>query len=191
MRFFEDLGRVVEQRWRDKSYSEELFPEIAEQALGEMDAISRVDPWGLIRHLQEGLELPSQQEQDFGDVTVTAYAAPRFRIDVYFWLDGTTSIHEHGFSGAFQVLLGSSIHSLYSFEREQEVNAHFSVGRVLLKGVEGLGRGDIRRILPGREFIHALFHLDHPSATITIRTHQTPSALPQLPPLPSSGMPDS
>jgi hypothetical protein len=179
MQFFEDLGRVVEQRWRGKNYSEELFPEIAEQAMGEMDAITHVDPWGIIRCLQEGLEAPPQQEQDFGDVSVTVYTAPRFRIDVYYWLDGTTSIHEHGFSGAFQVLLGSSIHSLYSFERELKVNAHFSVGRVLLKGVEGLGKGDVRRILPGGEFIHALFHLDRPSATITIRTHQAPSALPQ------------
>jgi hypothetical protein len=179
MQFFKELGLVVEQRWRDKNYSEELFPEIAEQALREMDAVGRVDPWALIHHLQQGLELPAQQEQDFGDVTITVYAAPRFRIDVYFWLDGTTSIHEHGFTGAFQVFLGSSIHSLYSFEREQEINAHFSVGRVLLKGVEGLGKGDIRRIFPGGEFIHALFHLDRPSATITIRTHQSPSALPQ------------
>ncbi len=179
MPFFEDLGRAVERRWRDKSYSEELFPEIAGQAMEELDAITHVDPWGLVRHLQEGLELPPQQEQEFGDVAVTVYAAPRFRIDVYFWLDGTTSIHEHGFSGAFQVLLGSSIHSLYAFEREREINAHFSVGRVHLKDVEGLGRGDIRRILPGREFIHALFHLDRPSATLTVRTYQVPSALPQ------------
>jgi hypothetical protein len=179
MQFFADLGRVVEQRWRDKNYSEELFPEIARQAMGEMDAVSHVDPWELIGCIQEGLELPTQQEQDFGDVSVTLYAAPRFRVDVYFWLDGTTSIHEHGFSGAFQVLLGSSIHSLYSFEREQQVNSYFSVGRVRLKGVEGLGKGDIRRILPGGEFIHALFHLDRPSATITVRTHQVPNALPQ------------
>jgi len=35
---------------------------------------------------------------------------------------------------------------------------------------------DIRQITPGRHFIHSLFHLDRPSATITIRTNRTPSA---------------
>jgi hypothetical protein len=179
MRFFKDLGRVVEQRWREKNYSEELFPRIAGQALTEADAAGNVDPWEVIRCLQEGLDLPAQQEQDFGDIPITVYTAPRFRIDVYYWLDGTTSVHEHSFSGAFQVLLGSSLHSLYSFDDAREVNAQFSVGRLGLKGVERLERGDVRRILPGGEFIHSLFHLDRPSATIAVRTHQTPRALPQ------------
>lgn len=179
MQFFEDLGRVVEQRWRDRSYSEESFPLIAEQALGELDAVAHVNAWDVIRYLQEGLPVPQQKEDDFSDVPVTMYAGPRFRIDVYFWLDGTTSIHEHSFSGAFQVLMGSSIHSVYSFEGGRQVNAHFSAGNVLMKSVEALGVGDVRRILPGGDFIHALFHLDRPSVTITIRTMCFPQALPQ------------
>ena len=31
-------------------------------------------------------------------------------------------------------------------------------------------------ILPGSQYIHSLFHLDRPSATITVRTEHTPSA---------------
>ena len=179
MQFFEDLGRVVEQRWRDRSYSEESFPSIAAEALGEMDAVSHVNAWDVIRHLQEGVSLPTQKDDDFSDVPVTMYLGPRFRVDVYFWLDGTTSIHEHSFSGAFQVLMGSSIHSRYEFEGRREVNAHFSAGNVLLKSVEALGVGDVRRILPGGDFIHALFHLERPSVTLTVRTKQTPQAQPQ------------
>jgi hypothetical protein len=179
MRFFEDLGRVVEQSWRDRSYSEESFPAIAERALGELDAVAHVDAWDVIRYLQKGLAVPTQQDDAFSDVPVTVYVGPRFRVDVYFWLDGTTAIHEHSFSGAFQVLVGSSIHSVYSFEGRREVNAHFSAGDVLLKSVEGLGVGDVRRILPGGDFIHALFHLERPSVTITVRTKHVPQALPQ------------
>ncbi len=179
MQFFEDLGRVVEQRWRDRSYSEESFPLIAEQALGELDAVAHVNAWDVIRFLQGGLTVPTQQEDDFSDVPITMYIGSRFRIDVYFWLDGTTAIHEHSFSGAFQVLMGSSIHSVYSFEDRREVNAHFSVGNVLLKSVEALGVSDVRRILPGGDFIHALFHLERPSVTITVRTKHVPQALPQ------------
>ena len=39
--------------------------------------------------------------------------------------------------------------------------------------------GGTRKILPGRQYIHSLFHLDRPSATITIRTYENPGAHPQ------------
>lgn len=180
MEFFDKLGQLVERRWRDANYGEEAFPEIAEQALIELDAPSRVDAWEVVRALHEGTELPPQREDEFSDLPIALYSGPRFQIELYFWLDGTTSIHEHGFSGAFQVLLGSSIHSRYDFALEGKVSEHFQTGEVLFRNVEGLSKGDIRRILPGRGFIHALFHLDRPSATLTVRTRQTPSALPQF-----------
>ncbi|MFN2514442.1 MAG: hypothetical protein ABR568_23900, partial [Pyrinomonadaceae bacterium] len=54
--------------------------------------------------------LPHQYDVEgrFGNPPITLFAGPRFHIDVYYWLDGTTSIHQHSFTGAFQVLLGSS-----------------------------------------------------------------------------------
>ena len=57
--------------------------------------------------------------------------------------------------------------------------AHFSVGQVVLNSVELLRVGDTKKILPGRQYMHSLFHLDRPSATITIRNHGCPSAQPQ------------
>lgn len=109
-----------------------------------------------------------------------------FYIDVYYWLDGTTSTHQHAFCGAFQVLLGSSIHSQYGFENRQRINAHrqrinanFSTGKIDLRSVNLLGEGDIQKILPGSQYIHSLFHLDRPSATITIRTRFSPEGSPQ------------
>jgi hypothetical protein len=181
MKFFEDLGSLVEGRWRDVNYDERAFPEIAAQALAETNPNRHQDPWDIIRWLHTTPQLPSQRDVEgrFGNPPITLYCSPRFHIDVYFWLDGTTSIHQHAFSGAFQVLLGSSVHSRYSFEHEQHINSHFSIGQVCLNSAELLAEGDIRTILPGRQFIHSLFHLDRPSATVTIRTYQTPDALPQ------------
>jgi hypothetical protein len=181
MRFFQELGSQVERRWRDKNYSESAFPDIATRALAEMDAVAEVDPWDIVRSLHAGEGLPNQkgEEDKFGDLAVTLYRGERFYIDIYYWLDGTTSIHQHGFSGAFQVLLGSSIQSVYDFKPEHEISEHFSVGRILLKEVQLLKRGDVRAIHPGRRLIHALFHLDRPSATITVRTRQDIGSLPQ------------
>jgi hypothetical protein len=176
MQIFETLGALVEQRWRSENYNEHAFPEVASEALMQTAPSEHLDPWDVIRWVHRSASLPAQQDlpANFGDPPITLYAGPRFHIDIYFWLDGTTGIHQHGFCGAFQVALGSSIHSRYTFNEERQINAHFSVGKTALGHVELLKKGDIRRILPGHEFIHSLFHLERPSATITIRTYSTP-----------------
>src|SRR6266404_8912465 len=180
MRLFAELGSLIESRWRDQDYNEELFPGIAAQALSELTlgTGTRVDPWEIIRWVHETPDLPEQMDPigKFGNPPITLYVGPRFYIDVYFWLDGTTSIHQHSFSGAFQVLLGSSVHSKYHFEKDREINPHFVTGRVLLDHVSLLKKGDIKEIIPGPDFIHSLFHLERPSATITVRTHDAPAA---------------
>jgi hypothetical protein len=181
MQFFYELGSLIEQRWRDKNYDEESFPDIAAQALAELNPSQQVDAWEIVRWVHTEKQLPSQQDVDakFGTPPVTLYAGPRFYIDIYFWLDATTSIHQHAFAGAFQVLLGSSIHSHYSFKNEQKINANFSTGQLALNNVRLLEKGDIQRIYAGQRYIHSLFHLDRPSATITVRTYHSPSGHPQ------------
>ncbi len=178
MEEFQKLGALVERRWKAGNYSELLFPEIAAQALVESDLRARVDPWEIIRWVQTADSLPQQFDVDgrFGNPPITLFSGPRFFIDIYYWLDGATTIHQHAFTGAFQVLLGSSIHSRYSFREDKIINEHFSVGELALEEVQLLELKDVRMIRPGRDFIHSLFHLDRPSATITIRTEHTPSA---------------
>ena len=177
MRLFAELGALVESRWRDKNYEENLFPEIAAQALSELKLSERVDPWEIIRWVHTTPNLPEQMDLDalFGDPPLTLYAGSRFYIDVYYWLDGTTSIHQHQFSGAFQVLLGSSVHTKYRFEKEKEINPHFLIGKVLLGNVSLLKKGDIKEIIQGPQYIHSLFHLERPSATITVRSYRAPA----------------
>lgn len=178
MEDFQKLGELVESRWKAANYSEQLFPELAAQALTEADLPARVDPWDIIRWVHTTASLPEQRDVEgrFGNPPVTLFSGARFYIDVYYWLDGTTSIHQHSFTGAFQVLLGSSIHSSYSFREDKIINEHFSVGQLALEEVQLLKLKDVRTIRAGRNFIHSLFHLDRPSATITIRTERTPSA---------------
>lgn len=181
MRFFEEIGSSIENRWKEQNYNEALFPAIAAQALNEAHADKHVTPWEIIRWVFTATDLPNQQDVpgNFGNPPITLFAGPRFHIDVYFWLDGTTSIHQHAFCGAFQVLMGSSIHSHYRFHPQQTINQHFAVGEIELETVELLEQGQVKEILPGREYIHSLFHLDRPSATICVRTYHTASGSPQ------------
>lgn len=181
MEFFQKLGSLVEERWRERNYNEEVFPEIAADVLEEMDPIHASDPWEIIRWVNTVDCLPAQQDisGQFGNPPITLYNSSRFYIDAYYWVDGTTSIHQHGFCGAFQVYLGSSIHSQYSFKARNKLNQHFVIGDISLQKVELLEKGAIRRILPGETYIHSLFHLDRPSVTICVRTYKTYKGTPQ------------
>jgi hypothetical protein len=181
MKIFDELGQSVENTWREINYSEAAFPEIAAKALADAGLRERVTPWDIIRWLGSTSQLPKQQdiEANFGDPPITLFAGPRFCIDIYFWVDGTTDVHQHAFAGAFQVLVGSSIHSRYSFQEDKSISHHFRIGRIQFGTCELLQEGDIRPIISGDEYIHALFHLDRPSATVTIRTLGMPAELPQ------------
>jgi len=171
---FTELGALVESRWSDQNYAESVFPEIAAQSLSESNLCNLVDPWAIIRWVHSASTLPMQMDLQakFGNPPITLYVGPRFYIDIYYWLDGTTTIHQHAFSGAFQVLHGSSVHAGYRFEVEREINPHLLTGMLSFRDVSLLARGDIREIHPGPKFIHSLFHLERPSVTITIRTYK-------------------
>lgn len=182
MELFDKLGAEVEETWREQNYNEDLFPAIAADALRRADLPSKLSAWDVIGWTLEQPELPPQKDPTatFGDPPITVFVSPRFYIDVYFWLNGTTAIHQHGFCGAFQVLLGSSIHSWYEFDRKETVNAYMETGEMRLKVCELFKVGDIQEIRAGRQYIHALFHLDQPSVTIVVRTDKSPLYLPQF-----------
>lgn len=182
MELFQKLGAEIEDAWRELNYNEDVFPDLAAGALGRAELPSKVSAWEVLEWTLKQSELPPQKDPTsaFGDPPITLFVAPRFYIDVYFWLDGTTQIHQHGFCGAFQVLLGSSLHSWYEFERNESVNTFLETGEMRLKVCELLEVGDVQPILAGRQYIHSLFHLDQPSATIVVRTEKSPLYLPQF-----------
>lgn len=179
---FRDLGIDIERRWVAVNCDEAELPAIAADALRRHDIPSKIDAWDIIPWVLNSVELPIQKDitAKFGDPPITLFVGSRFYIDVYFWFEGTTATHQHGFSGAFQVLTGSSIHSWYDFEPTHKVNSFMEFGKMSLKVCELLTQGDIQQILGGRQYIHSLFHLDHPSATIVVRTDRSPLDLPQF-----------
>ena len=172
MQAFRELGVRIETQWRDENYNDDVFPEIAANALLEADLTAKLDLWDPVRWVHTNTDFTHQADPQasFGDPPITLFFGPRFNIDVYYWLDSTTTIHEHGFSGAFQVLHGGSVHGVYEFEKVLEINRRFWIGDISLRDVSLLSKGDLRIIPSGSRFIHSLFHLERPSATIVVRT---------------------
>ncbi|MEQ1860996.1 MAG: hypothetical protein ABMA13_13760 [Chthoniobacteraceae bacterium] len=182
--FFADLGRTVFARWKAENFSLPAFPEIARRALEERPPSEHVDLSELVHDFLRDDAQPFQTQSGFGQPEIVVYDDPRFYIQLLFWLDGTTDIHQHEFSGAFHVLAGSSIHSLFAFEKAQSVTPHLRVGRLRMTKTELLETGRTLPIVSGRDYIHSLFHLDTPSVTVVVRTQTDVGTGPQFTYLP-------
>ncbi|MDA1185413.1 MAG: hypothetical protein O2930_12315 [Acidobacteria bacterium] len=181
MDVFRKLGDRLETRWRARDYDERAFPTLAAAVLNEAALAGTVDALDLLRWVGRNSVLPAQLDPNssFGDMALTLYSTPGFYVSALFWLNSSTAIHQHSFSGAFQVLVGSSLHTQYQFTEQRSVNSRFRLGRLAVQRVDLLPTGAIRTIVSGERHIHSLFHLEHPSVSLIVRTHNEPTAQPQ------------
>lgn len=172
MEFFDELGSLVASRWKARDYNEEIFPEIASQALAELPPAEHVSFWDVVKSGMTADVLPHQDDIDarFGDPPLTVYTGRKFRIEVLFWTQATPAIHQHSFSGAFHVMHGSSIHSMWNFLATGRIEARLVLGNVSFNRSEILLKGDSRAILAGNSMFHSTYHLALPSISVVVRT---------------------
>jgi predicted metal-dependent enzyme (double-stranded beta helix superfamily) len=181
---FQRLGRKVDQEWSARGRRSHQLAAIATKALCEMPAPDELTPEVVLSTLAVGKDLPKQRKSSdpFGQPPAVLYQNQNqdLEIQVLTWLDGTTSTHQHGFDGAFQVTAGSSLHVPYSFEQDEVLaDGHLVAGKLTMIHTEILRPGDVRPIVSGPEFIHALFHLERPSVTIVVRNAWSHLPFPQ------------
>jgi hypothetical protein len=176
--YFQKLGSLFLSRWKERDFDIDAMSPVAVAVLDELPPSDNVSVDELVDWFLHAPTLPPQLDATsrFGDPAHTVFAHERFFIDVLFWVDGTTAIHEHSFSGAFHVLAGSSIHASYRFEEERRYSEALATGKLALESIERLTRGETRPILSGRRMIHALFHLERPSVSVVLRTHHDAGA---------------
>lgn len=177
---FKKLGDTVLNHWKRENFSLSKFPEIARAALDERPPCKKADLAALMRDFLLNEDQPVQTDSPFGEPELVVYSHSRFYIQLLFWMDGTTAIHQHEFSGAFHVMLGSSIHAHYEFEEARPVTPYLRVGNLRMKKMELLETGRTVPIRSGQQDIHSLFHLDSPSVTVVVRTQHDPGTGPQF-----------
>lgn len=182
--FFSELGENILNKWSAENFVLAKFPDIACEAIEEKSPAEHVDISELIQEFLLDDHQPFQSQSTFGQPELIVFDHPRFYIQILFWLDGTTDIHQHMFSGAFHVLQGSSIHSLFEFQNRTPVSSHIQVGDIQMVRSELLETGRTEKITSGTQYIHSLFHLESPSITVVVRTHTDPGTGPQFTYLP-------
>jgi hypothetical protein len=180
MQEIDQLGAEIDDAWSRAEYRTEEFSSIAQAALGRRAFPASLSTERIVRWLALSPQVPHQPPGAiFGEPPVLVYATPRFYIELLFWTDGTTAIHQHSFSGAFQVILGGSIHTSYRFERTEAISRELLLGKLTAGRSELLRVGDVRAIVSGDRLIHSLFHLDRPSLTLVVRTRHDEGTTPQ------------
>jgi len=177
---FQNLGNSVLARWRGENFSLQAFPGIAVEELQKSAPADHVDLQKFLHEFLLDDSQPSQTESGFGEPEIIVYENSRFYIQLLFWMDGTTAIHQHEFSGAFHVMSGSSIHAQFAFENDSAITPYFRVGDLRMKEIVLLEKGCTVPIVSGRACIHSLFHLDMPSITVVVRTQHDPGTGPQF-----------
>ena len=179
----DQLGRLVEERWRATNYDPHRLPAIAEWALREVHLPELLAPDEIVTWALSAPDFPQQHDPEgrFGQPPVTLYRAARFFIEALHWIDGSTTIHQHAFSGAFQVLAGSSIETRYAFDLDRAFDGRFVMGTLRLVSTTLHAPGDVTEIHSGSKgLIHSLFHMERPSITIVVRTLTDANAGPQF-----------
>jgi hypothetical protein len=176
---FRTLGLMIDQIWKEQGYNPEVLPAIAARQLRESGVLHQVE----LRDIAEWLvctDKPVPQSlREFGQPPITLYSSEHFYIEALVWLDSTTAIHQHSFTGAFGVLSGSSVQTEYRFHKHAHISQDVALGELQFVSSELLQRGDVREIIPGDSLIHALFHLEHPSISIVVRTKSIKTFEPQ------------
>lgn len=167
----DEIGLRIARAWRAVEFDRPIFAQLSAEHLDAANLSTRLDPDEIAAAVFGG-QLPEQSDPTarFGQPPVTLFRTPRFYISALFWLDGTTAIHDHGFSGAFQVLSGSSIETNYEFAPFREIGGHLRFGELLVRGSALRRAGDVRAVPAGPSYIHALFHLARPSVSLVVRT---------------------
>jgi hypothetical protein len=170
MDYFKAIGETLSARCGAGELGDN-FPALAAEVMAEFPipadmGIDYMANWALGRE-----RLPEQVNfhSGFGEPPLVVYEEPRFYAEVLFWFHGRTSIHSHGFYGAFRVLAGYSIEAEFAYHKEQEPTPGLQVGTLEPTALRLITPGDITPILPRDAFIHTVMHMGNPSLTLVIR----------------------
>jgi hypothetical protein len=187
MTFFEELGSLVGRLWKENNLDARAFPVAAMKALAELPPADNISfREAVFLGLSDPLPVQNDLSSEFGQPPLTVYSAEEFRIELLFWLQAQPSIHQHGFSGAFHVMHGNTLHVGWKFRQRERITPALLLGDVNINHVELLRQGDSRPIIAGDSFIHTTYHLQQPTVSVVVRTIRERDFLPQYTYLPPS-----
>jgi len=154
------------------------FPDLATRLLTEFEydwSQERLDQ-ELARWFLKSAELPEQVSlhNTFGQPPITLFNNGRVVVDLYLWVAADTTVHSHGFRGAFRVLHGNSLQETYTVQVRRRIAPGVMVCDPGIPEMTILEPGDVRTILPAEQLTHRVIHLESPTVTLCVKTINEP-----------------
>ncbi len=178
MKIFDDLAAQVEKEWLKTENNPDVFVELATTALRKFKydwAIEKFDS-ELKDWLIDRSALPHQMSvhNTFGQPSITFFNNGRFVVDLYIWVDFDTSIHSHGFRGAFRLLHGESLQEIFHAPTVQNIAEDIRLVDLSKIEFAHLKQNDVQEIAAGVDLTHRVVHLANPTVTLCIKTINEP-----------------
>jgi len=175
---FKTLVRRAEREWTRTRNRLPAFPEIAAQLLRDFEydlTQDQLDRW-LASWLRDAANLPEQVSlhNTFGQPPITLFNNGSLVVDLYLWVAADTTIHSHGFRGAFRVLHGNSLQETYAVKGIRRIAPGVRLCDPGIPRMTLLEPGAVLRILPGTKLTHRLIHLEKPTVTLCVKTIDEP-----------------
>lgn len=108
-RQFENLGDELYRAFSARRFDEQAFPALAAELLARAELEPDFQFGELVEFLMN-TRIRQQPSLGFSNLPLVVYRRDDFHIELLIWTEATTTIHQHGFSGAFRVLIGSTLH---------------------------------------------------------------------------------
>lgn len=166
------LAARIDSEWKSAGYRVSVFPAIAARLLEDAQPHREYDLASLADWTLSSRTFP-QACNPFGPLgppAFTIWSDERFFVNLYAYTTPEVVIHDHDFAGAFTNLSGTTIHATYAFADAERIVPAVHIGELAVHEVEVVRQGDVRRIDPGRRFIHQVWHVDRPTVVLVIRT---------------------
>jgi len=177
----QEMSQWIAQRWKSECYDQPAFSEIAVEAVETFDPTTSHSFEDIVGDVMQTTARPSQAHLDsgFGEPAITLFHHGSFYVDILFWNHVSTTLHQHGFNGAFQVLSGSSLEAEFTFARRTRLAGHFLLGELQFESMRRMEAGEIGRISAGPDSIHSVLHLARPTVSLVVRTARDMQQQPQ------------
>lgn len=163
------LADLIHSRWSATSFDDGAFPPLAAEALRETALHSSISAADIVESLISPWHSSDHLSHHVCPQIVTLFSSTHFDVRGHFWVDEIGSPHQHGWSGAYQVIEGSSLEALFEFSQLARVRTSFRLGELRTRSIRMLNPGDTVAVEAGKRMLHALWHIDRPAVSVSVR----------------------
>ena len=163
---FQKLGAEAEARFGESGGMASAFSDIAVNLLANWNlgnGVSLDTLWGAA----ETSELAGIGDQSKTGL-IPLFTGANVRIIGHLWSDAADRLHQHDWTGAFQVIEGQSFNATYDFDERKAVE-EFSIGKILRESFGIFEPGHIQPVSEGRSLIHSVVYSGKPGFAISLR----------------------